>query len=55
MNTEIETIEKNQTWELTDWPQGHKAIDLKWVFKLKRDTSGAITKHKARLVAKGYA
>ena len=31
-----------------------KAIGLKWVYKLKKDTKGAIVNHKARLVAKGY-
>lgn len=54
MDTEIDTIEKNHTWELTDLPKGHKAIDLKWVFKLKRDTTNAVIKYKALLVAKGY-
>jgi hypothetical protein len=29
-------------------------ITLKWVFKLKRDETGAIVKHKARLVAHGF-
>lgn len=33
---------------------GRKAIGLKWVFKIKRDASGNVTKYKARLVAKGY-
>lgn len=37
-----------------DLPQGHRAIDLKWVYKLKTDQHGAITKHKAHLVEKGY-
>ena len=27
---------------------------MKWVFKLKRNADGSISKHKARLVAKGY-
>lgn len=54
MDCEIEAIERNKTWELTDLPSGHKAIDLKWVYKVKRDTTGKILKHKARLVAKGY-
>jgi len=35
-------------------PKDHKAIGLKWVFKVKRDPAGNIVKHKARLVAKGY-
>ena len=33
---------------------GHRAIELKWVFKLKRNEDGEVVKHKARLVAKGY-
>lgn len=37
-----------------DLPPGSKAIGLKWVFKLKRNSDGSISKHKARLVAKGY-
>jgi hypothetical protein len=36
-------------------PAGHRAIGLKWVFKVKKDPEGNIVKHKARLVAKGYA
>lgn len=52
MQTEIAAIEKNDTWVLTDLPQGHNAIALKWVFKLKKDTNGEVTKHKARLVVK---
>lgn len=54
MQTEIEAIEKNNTWRLEELPAGHKPIKLKWVFKLKRDTNGEIIKHKARLVARGY-
>lgn len=54
MKSEFDVIEKNKTWVLSDLPEGHKAIGLKWVFKLKRNTNGDIIKHKARLVAKGY-
>ena len=54
MDCEMEAIEKNRTWELTDLAPGHKAIALKWVYKVKKDTDGKILKHKARLVAKGY-
>ena len=54
MEREINSTEKNETWELTTLPKGHKAIDLKWIFKVKKDQNGEVTKHKARLVAKGY-
>lgn len=36
MDNEIESIEKNGTWKLTKLPDGHKPIDLKWIFKLKK-------------------
>jgi hypothetical protein len=40
--------------ELIDLPANHRPITLKWVFKLKKDEKGAMTKHKARLVARGF-
>jgi len=54
MAKEIEAIEKNATWSLNTLPAGHKAIGLKWVFKLKKNSAGEVIKHKARLVVKGY-
>jgi hypothetical protein len=50
----MDAVEKNCTWEFADLPHGHRAITLKWVFKLKRDEVGTIIKHKARLVARGF-
>jgi hypothetical protein len=54
MDKEMESIEKNKTWELVKLPIGKKPIGLKWVYKLKRNSDGEVQKHKARLVAKGY-
>ena len=54
MQSEMDAVQENRTWELADLPRGHRAITLKWVFKLKRDEAGAIVKHKARLVARGF-
>ena len=51
---EIKSIVKNKTWELVELPAGAKAIGLKWIFKVKRNSDGSINKYKARLVAKGY-
>jgi hypothetical protein len=55
MRAELEAIVQNNTWEFSELPKDHKAIGLKWVFKVKRDPAGNIVKHKARLVVKGYA
>ncbi|KAF8672420.1 hypothetical protein HU200_049631 [Digitaria exilis] len=54
MKEEIDSIVENKTWTLVDLPPGHRAIGLKWVYKVKRDEHGNVVRHKACLVAKGY-
>jgi hypothetical protein len=54
MMEEMDSIEENCTWSLIDLPPGRKPIGVRWVFKVKRDEHGAVSKHKARLVVKGY-
>jgi hypothetical protein len=54
MKEEMDAIVANGTWSLTELPASHRAIGLKWVYKVKRDQLGAIVRHKVRLVAKGY-
>jgi hypothetical protein len=54
MFDEMIAIEANKTWKLEEAPAGVCPIGLKWVFKMKRDAAGNITKYKARLMAKGY-
>jgi len=48
MNEELMVIEKNHTLQLTDLPKGHKAIDVKWVYKIKVKANGEIDRYKAR-------
>lgn len=56
MEEEMESLRKNQTWELVPLPIGKKAIGCKWVYKKKEDPSNlGGTRYKARLVAKGFA
>lgn len=54
MRAEMDAVETNGTWELTTLPKGRKAIDLKWIYKIKRNAAGNVTKHKAIIVAKCY-
>jgi hypothetical protein len=55
MKDEIDAIERNKTWELTNLPSGSKVIGVKWIYKTKLNEKGEVEKYKARLVAKGYA
>jgi hypothetical protein len=54
MNDELDSMHKNDVWELVELPKGAKPIGCKWVFKTKLDPNGNVERHKARLVAKGY-
>jgi hypothetical protein len=46
MLDEMTAIEANRTWTLVKAPPDHRPINLKWVFKIKSDTAGIITKRK---------
>ena len=35
MRSELQSIQANNTWYYSELPKGHKAIGLKWVFKVK--------------------
>ena len=52
VQSEMDSILSNGTWELTEQPYGCKHVGCKWVFKKFRP-DGTIEKYKARLVAKG--
>ena len=54
MDEEINTIERNETWDSTVLPPKKKVIGVKWVYKTKCNVEGKIDRHKARLVVKGY-
>ncbi|MCP4490581.1 MAG: DDE-type integrase/transposase/recombinase, partial [Gammaproteobacteria bacterium] len=51
---EYHSLMENNTWELMKLPEGRKAVDCKWVFKVKHNANGSVDLYKARLVAKGF-
>ncbi|UYV68918.1 hypothetical protein LAZ67_6001665 [Cordylochernes scorpioides] len=54
MNEELNSLEKNNVWELTSLPKDKKIIGCKWTYKQKLNSKGEIERYKARLVAKGF-
>lgn len=53
MNSEIEALELNQTWEIVELPPGKVSIGCRWLYRTKYNADGSIEKHKSRLVALG--
>jgi hypothetical protein len=55
MDEEMAALDVNATWELVVLPKDKKAIGCKWVYKVKHNVDGFVSRYKARLIAKGYA
>jgi Reverse transcriptase (RNA-dependent DNA polymerase) len=54
MESEMNALKKNGTWEIVDLPEGKETVGCKWVYTIKYNEKGEIDRYKARLVAKGY-
>ena len=56
MEEEVQSLYKNQTWELVEIPKGTRAIGCKWVYKKKEAVSKKEgEKFKVCQVAKVYS
>jgi hypothetical protein len=54
MKEEMDSMVNNWTWDLVQVPAGKRALQNKWVYKLKEEDGGK-KRYKARLVVKGFA
>ncbi|GKF05827.1 retrovirus-related pol polyprotein from transposon TNT 1-94 [Tanacetum coccineum] len=55
MHEELHQFDRLDVWELVDRPLCKNVINLKWLWKNKRDKENTVIRNKYRLVAKGYA
>ena len=55
MDEEMAALDGNETWDLVPLPKDKNVIGCKWVYKVKHNSDGTVSRYKARLVAKGYA
>ena len=54
MQAEIDELERQNTWTITDLPADKQPLKGRWVFKIKTDLNNKIIKYKARWVVKGF-
>jgi hypothetical protein len=54
MESEMDSIRANGTWDLEKLPRNRKALPCKWVYRLKQVYDSSGPKYKARIVAKGF-
>lgn len=52
---EMSSIRDKGVWHLVPRPKDRNVIKGRWVFKVKRNVDGSVSKYKARYVAKGYS
>jgi hypothetical protein len=55
MDEEMESLDKNEAWDLLELSTRRNPIGNKWVFKNKVNSKGKVEKYKAWLVEKGYS
>ena len=53
MRDEMDSLISNRTWKLAELPKGKKALQNKWVYRIKEEHDGS-KRYKARLVVKGF-
>lgn len=54
MKKELNSLHKQATWDLVPRVPGMYIVRCKWVYKIKTDEFGKISRYKARLVARGF-
>lgn len=50
IKSELDSLKENDTWKKAELPPNKIPITSKWMFKIKRNPDGTVSKNKARLV-----
>ena len=54
VDSEFTSLQQQHTWSLVPLPPNKNVVGCKWVYKVKTNSDGSISRFKARLVARGY-
>nr|GEV47569.1 retrovirus-related Pol polyprotein from transposon TNT 1-94 [Tanacetum cinerariifolium] len=55
MQEELHQFDRLDVWELVDRPLCKNVLNMKWLWKNKRDEENTVIRNKSGLIAKGYA
>ena len=55
MESEYNSLISNNTWEYAELPKDRQIVSGKWIFKVKKDQYGRISRYKCRYVARGFS
>ena len=54
MQDEMKSLYDNHTFDLVKLPKGKKALENKWIYRVKQESNSTSPRYKARLVGKGF-
>jgi hypothetical protein len=55
MKDEMNSLEKNATWDLVELPRDRKIVGCKWVYKLNKGVDDKVERYKSRMIVKRYS
>ncbi|KAM1191970.1 hypothetical protein PS1_012541 [Malus domestica] len=55
MQEEYDSLRAQGTWILVPAPEDRSIVGSKWVYKVKKNPDGSVSRYKARLVAQGFS
>ena len=55
MKDEMKSLHDNHTFDLVKLPKGKRALDNRWIYKVKHESNTMSPRYKARLVVKGFS
>ena len=54
MQDEMKSLHDNHTYDLVKLPKGKRALETRWIFRVKQDSNSTLPRYKARLMVKGF-
>ena len=55
MKDEMKSLHDNHTFDLVKLPKGKRALDNRWIYRVKHESNTMSPRYKARLVVKGFS